>query len=105
MALELSRRDEFHLLLAEVLGSANVYFQAPPDNMMSYPAIVYERDAANAKHANNTPYYRAQRYQVTVMDLDPDGFIANRVGALPTSSFERKFNVNGLNHDVYTIYF
>lgn len=101
---DLARRLELHELL-QTLGAANVYFQPPSGHVIVYPAIVYERDAANERHANNDPYFRAKRYQVTVMDRDPDSEIPNRVAAIRTSSFERHFNADGLNHDVYTLYF
>ena len=42
---------------------------------------------------------------VTVIDRDPDSDIPNLVAALPTSSFNRFFVADGLNHTVYTIYF
>lgn len=104
-AQEQDRREKLHLLLEEQLGSSNVYFQAPPNNLMKYPAIVYERDAANTNFAGNQPYLRVKRYQVTVMDWDPDSVVPDKVGLLTQCLFERHFNADGLNHDVFTIYF
>lgn len=83
----------------------SVYFQAPPNNLMQYPAVVYERDDVETSYAGNNPYFNTKRYQVTIMDYDPDGEIADKIGALPQSAFNRHFNADGLNHDVYTIYF
>lgn len=105
MAQELSRREQLHLLLVATAGHNRVYFQAPPNNMMQYPAIVYERDSRETNYANNLPYTSTKRYQVTIMDRDPDSDTPDRVAALPMSSFERHFNADGLNHDVYTLYF
>jgi hypothetical protein len=83
----------------------NVYFQ-PPDNVqMKYPCIVYQREDLAVKYANNLPYDAIQRYQVTVIDRDPDSAIPLKVAALPRSSFDRFFVASGLNHDVFRLYF
>ena len=72
---------------------------------MNYPAIVYQRDALDSKFAGNRPYSLTKRYEVTIIDRDPDSSIPDRVAALPLSSFSRHFVVDNLNHDVYTLYF
>jgi hypothetical protein len=46
-----------------------------------------------------------KRYQVTIIDRDPDSGIPEVVAGLPTSTFSRHFTVDNLNHDVYTLYF
>lgn len=104
-AQELSRRERFHLLLKETSGLDNVYFQAPPNNQMKYPSIVYGRDDVSTDYAGNKPYLNVKRYEVTVIDEDPDSDIPDRIAALPQSAFNRHFNADGLNHDVFTIYF
>ena len=40
----MARRLELQNLLANLLGTNNVYFQPPPTVQMEYPAIVYHRD-------------------------------------------------------------
>lgn len=72
---------------------------------MLYPAIVYERDSANTDFAGNKPYLSVKRYQVTVIDADPDSDIPDKIAALSQCLFDRHFNANGLNHDVFTLYF
>jgi len=72
---------------------------------MVYPCIVYKRDAEDAKFAGNRPYRRTKRYQVTVIDRDPDSPIPDLVGALPMCTFNRFYTADELNHDVYTIFF
>lgn len=72
---------------------------------MVFPAIVYERDDEDVKHADNGSYLRTKRYKVTVIDRDPDSLIPDRVGALPLSSFSSHFVAENLNHDVYSVYF
>lgn len=95
------------LELQELLESLvdNVYFQPPANVQMEYPCIVYQRDDLDTEHANNAPYNMRQRYQVTVIEPDPDSAIPSKVAALPTSNFSRFFVADNLNHDVFTLYF
>lgn len=105
------RRLELQSLLEQTLAGNdgidknNVYFQPPPDVQMSYPAIVYNRDASDSRYANNVPYSRVMRYQVTVISKNVDSEIPRRVAALPMCDHVRFFAREGLNHDVFTIYF
>lgn len=98
-------RLELSILLNSLLGSSNVYFQPPPNTKMLYPAIVYERDSIDSESANNRPYTQAKRYQVTVIDRNPDSLIPDKIASLPMSSFSRHFVTDNLNHDVFNIYF
>ncbi|QED11520.1 hypothetical protein PP914_gp030 [Arthrobacter phage Qui] len=82
-----------------------VYFQPPASLAMTYPCIVYQRDSASIQHASNLPYRNMKRYQVTIMDYDPDSGIPDAVAKLPTANFSRHFTADKLNHDVYTLYF
>lgn len=102
-----SRRKELQHMLEATLGSPNVYFQPAPDIALSYPCIVYERDNASFKAADNKPSYMwAQRYQVTYIAYDPDSDndIIDELAAYPYSSYSRHFATSGLNHDVFAIY-
>lgn len=83
----------------------NVYFQPPPTIQMKYPCIVYKRDDAETKFANNKPYGVKQRYQVTVIDPNPDSEIPGKVAMLPTCVFDRFYTAARLNHDVYKLFF
>lgn len=98
-------RQKLQTLLEETLGSSNVYFQPPPSVQMKYPAIVYNRDDVDVKYAGNQPYGLTKRYEVTVISSNPDSLIPDKVAKLPMTSYVRFFSANGLNHDVYTIYF
>lgn len=93
------------ILASEGVPSPNVYFQPPPSVQMKYPAIVYNRDDVDAKYAGNKPYSRTKRYELTVISSNADSKIPDRVGELPMTSYVRFFSANGLNHDVFTIYF
>lgn len=103
-------RLQFQQMLEGVMTDAeedpdHVYFQPGPNITMEYPCIVYRRDSADVAHADNRAYRRSKRYQVTVIDEDPDSVIPEKVADLPMSFFERFFTKDQLNHDVYNIFF
>jgi hypothetical protein len=92
-------------LLEEVLGSSNVYFQPPANIKLSYPCIVYKRSGSDTIFADNVPYRRTTRYQVTVIDRNPDSNIPKKVGDLESCTHNDNFAVDNLNHDVFTLYY
>jgi hypothetical protein len=98
-------RLDLQELLVTLLESSNVYFQPPDSTRMSYPAIVYNRDYRKTEYADNLPYKHKKRYQVTVIDRNPDSEIPDRVAELPLCSFETFFAADELNHDVFNLYF
>lgn len=85
--------------------TGKVYFQPPNGTKMKYPAIVYKRDYRVTEFANNQAYLSTKRYQVTIIDSDPDSGIVEKVAALPMCTFSRFFAVDNLNHDIYDLYF
>jgi hypothetical protein len=101
----MAQRLELQTLLRDILGSDNVYFQPPPTLLMEYPCIVYSRDWEMINYADDYPYKHRKRYQVTVIDRDPDGGIGDRIAALPLCVYDRFYTVDNLNHDVYKLFF
>jgi len=99
------KRLELQTLLEGVLGSSNVYFQAPPNTGMKYPCIIYARDNAKTEYAGNLPYRLAKRYQLTVIDRNPDTDIPDKVALLQFANFNRGFTADNLHHYVYNLYF
>lgn len=98
-------RLELQALLVSLLGSDNVYFQPPESVKMQYPCIVYRRDRIHISHADNTPYKHEKRYQVIVIDGDPDSVLPDKMGTVPKVSFDRSYTADGLHHDVFTLFF
>lgn len=98
-------RLQLQVLLEACTQNQNVYFQAPSNLFIQYPCIVYQRDRINNQFADNVPYRHTKRYQVTIIDQDPDSPIPDRVAALPMTFFLRHFVTQGLHHDVYNLYF
>lgn len=101
----MSRRLELHEILVGLLGSKYVYFQPPESISMTYPCIVYGRSSADTIYADNKVYRNKKRYTVTVIDKDPDSDIPDKLLGLQLCKFDRHFNTNNLNHDVYTLYY
>jgi hypothetical protein len=98
-------RLELQAILIEILGTDQVYFQPPPNVSMDYPCIVYRRDYELVRHADDQPYSRRKRYQVTVIDRDPDSVIPDKVAELPLCVFDRFYTAENLNHDVFKLFF
>lgn len=101
----MGKRIELHRIFENLLGSENVYFQPPSSKKMSYPAIVYERSRIESDRADNLAYRLYKRYQVTVIDPDPDSEIPDRIAKLPLCSFDRHYTADNLNHDTFNLYF
>lgn len=99
----MGQRLDLQEILEEI--TPKVYFQPPSNLTMVYPCIVYQRDYADTKFAGNNPYGYTQRYQVTLIDPDPDTNILGKIARLPMCVFNRHYVVNNLNHDVFTLYF
>ena len=98
-------RLELQTLLENILGSRNVYFQPPESVKMKYPAIVYGLDNIENSFADDGVYLSKKKYLVTVIDDDPDSPIVDKVASLPTCRFNRHFQSDNLNHDVFILYF
>jgi hypothetical protein len=101
----MAQRLELHALLTEILQSNAVYFQPPPSVQMVYPCVVYSRDYELTQFADDKPYSRKKRYQVTVIDRDPDSVIPAKIAALPLCVYDRFYTADNLNHDVYKLFF
>jgi len=96
-------RLQLHDLLAEM--AEHVYYQ-PPNNMtIEFPCVLYARDDSFSEHADNRPYIHAKRYQLTVVDRNPDSPLPDQVEALPLCSFDRAYAMDELNHWVFNLYF
>lgn len=98
-------RLELQTLLEEILGTNNVYFQPPTNVNIQYPCIVYKRDSADTTFADNNPYQNQLRYQIIVIDRDPDGEVLEKISSLPLCRYDRFYITENLNHDVFELYF
>lgn len=101
------QRLKLQTLLEETSGleEPDVHFQPSTGTEMAYPAVVYVLDREATQFADNLPYRSASGYTVTVIHPDPDNAIKDKVAALPYCTFNRRYAEDGLNHDVYILYF
>ena len=100
----MSSRLDLHTILCEILGSRNVYFQPPSSVRMQYPAIVYSRKDIEKRSANDGAYRKLPSYEVILVDKNPDSPFVEKILDLPYCSFDRHYESDNLNHDVFTIY-
>jgi hypothetical protein len=98
-------RLELQSLLLGLQDGVHVYFQPPPDTEVIYPAIIYNRNYQTVNFADNIPYGRKIRYQITIIDRDPDSLIPDKVAELPLTTYVRHYTTENLNHDIYYTYF
>lgn len=98
-------RLKLQALLVGILGSKFVYHVEPSNTQMEYPCIRYKLDDAEVIHADDAPYHRRKRWQVTVIDPDPDSDIPDRVAAQPLTRMDRVYVAANLNHSVFTMFF
>lgn len=99
----MGQRLDLQTLLEELTD--NVYFQPPTNLVMSYPCIMYQRDGSSTRFADNKAYSHAKRYQVTVIDRDPDSILPDKVEEQAFCQFDRFFTADQLNHWVFTLFF
>lgn len=98
-------RLELHAELCGIMNGSNVYFQPPDGLRLQYPCIVYSLDRVETDHADNMPHHHRKKYQVTLIDRDPESEALMKLADLPTSSHNRRFVSDNLYHDVFTIYY
>ena len=104
----MDRRNELQQILKKlyIKGEPHVYYQAPKDEQVIYPCIVFKLDDMPAIHANNNPYAIGHRYQVTVIDRNPESPLRERVAKLPTARMRTApYAHDGLHHFVFTLYY
>ena len=98
-------RIELDDVLRAILGSENVYFDAPEDEVMSYPAIRYSLGQINNAYANDAVYMQRRTYNLVVIDENPDSEIVLKISQLPNCKSGRHYTTDGLHHDTFTIEF
>lgn len=101
----MASRLSLQTMLEEILGSRNVYYQPPASVRMKYPAIVYSRKYIYNTHADNSVYKQDDAYELIVIDENPDSEIVTKVSKIPSCRFDRHYEKDNLNHDVFSIYF
>lgn len=98
-------RLEVQEMLEKVLGSQNVYFQAPPNTGMKYPCIVYRFDRFHRDNADNQPYILVGRWEIHHMYKSIKNDLKETMLFIaPYVTFDRRIVTDGVYNDYYTIY-
>lgn len=98
-------RLELHEILCGILRTKSCYFQPPSSVRMQYPAIVYSRKDVEKRSADDMAYRKLPSYELVLIDKNPDSEFVDKLLDLPYCSFDRHYESDNLNHDVFTLYF
>lgn len=98
-------RLELHEILCGILKTKSCYFQPPSSVRMQYPAIVYSRKDVEKRSADDMAYRKLPSYEIVLIDKNPDSEFVDKLLDLPYCSFDRHYESDNLNHDVFTLYF
>ena len=107
----MGNRLDLHDELIDMLGTkgeklSRVYFQPDISVNMTYPCIRYSLEGINHRRADDTIYSRTNRYEVTVIDPDPDSIIHEKIMEhFPMCVFNRAYVSDNLNHKSLTLYY
>lgn len=102
----MSSRTSLHEEFYNILNSKNVYYNPPESTKMNYPCIKYSLSGLDAKRANDQVYINTNRYEVILIDPDPDTPLFDKLLThFKMCSFDRSYKSDGLNHYVFTIYY
>lgn len=102
----MASRLSLHEDLKSILGSNNVYYQPPASVRMAYPCIKYSLSGVDQTRANNATYNLTNRYEVIVIDTDPDNLIHEKVlSTFPMCRLDQVYVADNLYHKVITLYY
>lgn len=101
----MATQRELQSKLEKLLGSRNVYYQAPESLKMNYPAIRYSKKDITSTYANDGKYSKSNCYELIVIAKLPDHEVISKILDLPYSSYDRHYVSDNLNHDVITLYY
>ena len=107
MEADLLNRLRLQARLENVTGlpESQVHFQPPNGTLLTYPCVIFSRNREAKRFADNLPYLSAMGYTVTVIHKDPDNDLRTKIAAMEYCGFDRWYAADGLNHDVYTLFF
>lgn len=99
-------RLELHEKLCALLGTYHTYFQPPESIKLSYPCLVYSRNADYANRANNRLYMYEHNYQLTYITDDAETDMPMRIlSEFPKCRYERMFVLDNLYHHIFNLYY
>lgn len=99
------KRLELHEMLCGILGSRNVYYQAPTNLKINYPAIIYKLDDVKSDKADNRYYIQKRIFTVTHIDKSPVSDVVDALLMNPYCEYDRGYVSDNLNHNVFSVYY
>lgn len=97
-------RMQIHDLLSKLLGEkVRLYFQPPEKSKMQYPCVLYSLSDLPDKKADNITYKKMDKYMLTVISINPDSDIPEKIRNLPRCRFEKFYTADNLNHWTFVI--
>ena len=96
-------REDLQRKLEEILNGHKAYFQPPERIKIQYPCVVYELAAMDSSFADNDRYWTTRRYQLTIIDRNPDSELFDAVASLPFCQLQRTYTADYLNHTVFQL--
>lgn len=104
--MQMASRLSLHEELCEILNTRKVYYNPPSSVKMQYPCIRYSLGGMNQNSANDKVYRYTNRYDITVIDPDPDSNIHEKIlRHFPMCSFGDQYIADNLNHFTLTLYY
>lgn len=99
---------ELRKILSDQYGDncIHIYFQPPSGDRVKYPCIIYYRNSTEVDKADNRRYMSSTRYTINWIGETPSGPLIDKI--LDTFQFcthDSSYVADGLNHDVFTIYY
>lgn len=102
----MNRRDQLQDILQSIVGNNHKVYYQPPENLrLIFPCIEYHLSSIDSMQADDKNYKNTRRYQLTVIDPKPESPWIEKLLDLPMCSFSRHYTSDGLNHDVFYIYY
>ena len=101
----MASRLDLHEILCGVLNSRSCYFQPPSSVRMQYPAIRYSIKDVEKRSADDIAYRKLPCYELILIDKNPDSEFIEKLLDLPYCSYDRHYESDNLNDDVFTLYF
>lgn len=98
-------RLKVHSKLVEVMQGKKVYFQPPENLRLERPCLIYKVSNIFDLFADNVTYQRRRRYEIILVDDNPDSEYFDRLmEAFTYIKFNRFYIADSNNHWSFELY-
>lgn len=98
-------RESLNDELKKILGNGNVYFQPPESIKLKYPCIIYSLKDMNITNANNRKYLRNRKYELMLIDKDPDSVYVDKILNFQYCRLGNIYVTDSLNHFIFELFY